>query len=155
MRRFIITLGALLFAAPLFSQEPEALAFTLHEHRQQVEQRMGRPSTVTAFGDFESWQYQIGIEDHHEFSHQLVFRVSTGELISFTRNYEGDPNLDALFPSAESHVEHYPDAEHEVMQVRVRQMKDGRFLLGIGSQLMLIQGTELKNFQPWLAERLH
>lgn len=163
MKLLSVTLGALLLAAPIFSQEHEALAFTLHEQRAQVEQRMGPPAMVATSGDFESWQYQIGIEDHHEFSHQLLFRVSTGELISFTRNYEPAADVDALFPDAETRVEHYPDAEHSAMVMRVRDLKDGRILLALGSaksgqpaaQVMVIQKSELRRFHAWLDERLH
>ena len=163
MKLLSVTLGALLFAAPIFSQELEALALTLQEQRSQVTQRLGPPAMVAANGDFESWQYQIGIEDHHEFSHQLLFRISTGELISFTRNYEPAVNVDGLFPEAESRVEHYPDAEHSVMVVRVRQLSGGRVLLALGSskagepasQLTVIRGSDLRHFHPWLADRLH
>lgn len=162
MKLFVVSLGALLLAAPIFSQEPDALQFTLHEARAQVEQKMGRPANVTAYGDFESWEYQIGVEDHHEFSHVLLFRASKGELISYTRNFEPAQNVDTLFPETESRVEFYPDAQNPAMKVRVRRLKDGRVLLALGSggpgepaaQVMLIQESELKHFHEWLSERL-
>lgn len=158
-------MGALLLAAPLFSQEKvhEVLRFALTENRQQVAERLGLPTLVAPFGAFESWHYQIGIEDHHEYSHNLVFRQDTGELVSFTRNYDEDPqNVDELFPAAESFVEHYPSAERPEMSVRVRLLDGGRVLVALGSaapgqpaaQLLLIRVSELKLFQPWLAERL-
>ena len=88
MKHYVVLLGALLISAPVFSQEQYVLAFQLNETSAQVVQRLGRPALLAPAGEFESWQYQIGIEDTHEFSHVLLFRVSTGELLSVTRNWE-------------------------------------------------------------------
>jgi hypothetical protein len=163
MKLFVVTLGALLLAAPIFSQQEavhEALLFSLNEQRAQVERRMGSPAMIAQHGDLESWQYQIGLEDHHEFSHQLVFRISTGALISFTRNYEVEESVDELFPAGETRVEHFPDTEHSVMRMRVRRMDGGRVLLALGgfgeptTQVMMIREAELKHFHEWLWQRL-
>src|SRR5205807_8792341 len=96
-----VKLGAMVYGIllPLFSQAPMAsdpvLAggelkwFQLTESRQDVRRMLGPPKAVVAFGDdFESWQYQIDFADEDEFSHLLVFRRSSGEWISVTRNYE-------------------------------------------------------------------
>lgn len=154
MKRYLV-LGALLFAAPLFSQDHELLQFRLGETRAQVEQRLGRPAVVADFGDFQSWQYQIGVEDHHEFSHQLVFRHSTGELISVTRSYEAEQSVDALFPESESSAHFLQDSD---WGIRARRLDGGRVLLAIGAprkgqtstQLLLIRESELPHFYGWV-----
>jgi len=156
MKQIAVLLGALLFAAPAFSQEQDLLQFQLNEKPEQVMQRLGRPSLVVPFGEFESWQYQIGIEDNHEFSHILLFRG--GELLSLTRNWEQERTVDQLFPEKESKVYYYPDAQHPEYGVRVRRLSGGRVLMAMGSaeqgqptgQIVLIRESELPHFHPWL-----
>lgn len=158
MKNCVVLLGALLFAAPVFSQQDEILNFQLTETRAQVQQKMGHPALVSPFGEFESWQYQIGVEDNHEFSHILLFRVSTGELLSLTRNWEAERTVDELFPEAETQTYYYPDAEHREYGVRVRRVGGGRVLMAMGSaqagqltgQVVLIRESELSVFHPWL-----
>jgi hypothetical protein len=158
-------MGALLAAAPLFSQAAahELLRFQLTESRQQVAELLGLPALVAPFGDFESWHYQLGIDDHHEYSHNLVFRQDTGELVSVSRNYEEKPQVvDELFPEPESFLEHYPSADRPAMTLRVRRLEGGRVLIALGAaapgqpatQLLLIRESELRLFLPWLAESL-
>jgi hypothetical protein len=162
MNRIVVTLGGLLLAAPAFSQE-QIVAFKLNETRAEVSKLLGAPAFIQPAGDLESWQYQIGVEDHHEFSHALVFRISTGQLISATQNFEPAKPLDALFPSAETRVYHYPDAQHPEFSVRLRKLDGGRLLLAMGSakqgsdvaQIMLIREDELPRFHTWLADQLH
>ena len=113
---------------------------------------------MVPFGEFESWQYQIGVEDNHEFSHVLLFRVSTGELLSLTRNWEQERSVDEFFPEAESRVYYYPDALHPEYGVRVRRLSRGRVLMAMGSagpgqptgQVVLIRESEIHVFHPWL-----
>jgi hypothetical protein len=158
MKNYVVLLGALLLAAPVFSQQDEILTFQLTETRAEAQKKLGRPALVVPQGDFESWQYQIGVEDNHEFSHVLLFRISTGELLSFTRNWEQERTVDELFPEAESKVYYYPDTVHPEYGVRVRRLSGGRVLMAMGSpksgqptgQVMLIRESELKIFQPWL-----
>ena len=158
MKNILVLMGALLLAAPAFSQEENLLAFQLKETRDQVTQRMGRPQLVVPFGEFESWQYQIGVEDNHEFSHILLFRVSTGELLSVTRNWEQERPIEELLPLTESRVYYYPDATNPVYGVRVRRLSDHRVLIAMGSvkvdqptgQVVLIRDSELAHFHPWL-----
>jgi hypothetical protein len=119
---------------------------------------MGSPAMVAPFGDFLSWRYQIDNPDGHDFSHELVFRQSTGELISFTRNFDPERTVDDVFPAAETEVYYYPDAAHPEYSVRLRRLSGGRLLLAPGSgqpgalagQLMLIRESELRNFVSWL-----
>ena len=162
MKHYVVLLGALLIAAPVFSQEQDVLAFQLTETSAQVVQRLGRPALVAPAGEFESWQYQIGVEDNHEFSHMLLFRVSTGELVSVTRNWEQERTVDEFFPVSESKVYYYPDAEHREYGVRVRHLSGGRLLIAMGStkpgdvtgQVVLIREAELQHFHGWLAKQL-
>lgn len=158
MTNNVVLLGALLLAAPLFSQNVEVLPFQLTESRAQVRQKLGQPALVVPAGDFESWQYQVGVEDNHEFSHVLLFRVSTGELLSATRNWEQECSVDELFPAAESRVYYFPDAQHPEYGVRVRRLSGGRVLMAMGSakagqptgQVVMIRESELAIFHPWL-----
>jgi hypothetical protein len=159
----VVLLGALLIAAPVFSQDQDLLGFLLNDTPAQVRQRLGRPVLVAPFGEFESWQYQVGVEDNHEFSHVLLFRVATGELVSVTRNWEQEQLVDELFPAAESKVYYYPDAGHPEYGVRVRRLTGGRVLIAMGSakagdptgQIVAIRESELAHFHPWLATQLN
>src|SRR5258708_36636009 len=86
--------GALLVAAPLLSQAPPAseprafegkfMWFGLTETRANVQRVLGTPLLKADFGDdFHAWQYRFDDDaDHEDFSHHLVFRKSTGALIS-------------------------------------------------------------------------
>ncbi|MEI9813537.1 MAG: hypothetical protein WDO18_13220 [Acidobacteriota bacterium] len=159
-RLVLLTLGALLLAAPAFSQN--ILELHLGAPRMQVTKEFGHPAIIEQIGDLESWRYQIGVEDNHEFSHFLVFRISTGELISATQNFEPGKPLNELFPDAETRVYHYPDAQHPQMSVRLRKLDGGRLLLAVGGkrgapvdQLLLIKESELRNFHSWLYDQLH
>jgi hypothetical protein len=158
MNRTVVLLGALLLAAPAFSQQQDILDFQLNETVAEVVQRLGRPALVSPFGEFESWQYQIGVEDNHEFSHILLFRASSGELLSLTRNWEQERTVDDLFPPAETKVYYYPDSKDPEYAVRVRRLSGGRVLMAMGSdapgrptgQIVLIRASELPHFHPWL-----
>src|SRR5260370_37588238 len=94
-----LCMGALLTAALLLPQEQptadprlrnrEFIWFLLHETKDQVARAMGQPALTAEFGrDFQSWQYQNRDIYHDEFSHQLVFRKSSRELVSIARSYE-------------------------------------------------------------------
>jgi hypothetical protein len=189
MNKLAVIFGALLLAAPAFSQgarsendapgfsqgarsQNEASAFSqgmpeitvlqLTETRAQVAKVLGPPAKVESGGDFESWQYQVGVEDNHDFSHFILFRASTGELISATHNFEPAKPLDTLFPAAETRVYHYPNAEHPEFSVRLRKLDGGRFLLAMGSekqgspvaQLLLIRESELAHFYSWIIDQM-
>ncbi len=151
-------MGALLLAAPVFSQEENLLSFELNEKPAELTQRLGRPALIVPSGEFESWQYQIGIEDNHEFSHILLFRKSTGELLSLTRNWEHERNIDELFPPEQTKVYFYSDEQTPAYGVRVRRLSGGRILMAMGSaapgqlagQVVLIRESELHIFHPWL-----
>lgn len=165
--------GALLLAAPLFSQTPAAADpslrdgvvqwFQLNESWDQVGSKIGQPKLVADFGvDFKSWQYQIGAVDEHEFSHQLVFRKSTRQLISITRNYEPQENVDRFFSERDTTVHHFPDAKEPQFSIRLRRLSNGRVLMAMGiskpgqptGQLVLMLESELRNFYPWLFRQL-
>jgi len=164
-------MGVLLCAAPLLPQSASEPVFDhgilrwfqLTETREDVARIMGRPKVVTSFGDdFECWQYQIGVSDEHEFSHQLVFRRDTGKLVSATRNYETDRDIDWLFPEGSGSVYWYTGPDGSKYGIRVSRLPDGRLLLAPGStergkpasQIGLFRDTELKAFYPWLALQL-
>jgi hypothetical protein len=173
MRLAALFIGALVSTAPLFSQTPaagnprlhdgEPRWFLLTETRDQVTRALGQPAMVADFGqDFQSWQYQIGDIDHHEFSHQLVFLKSDRALISVTRNYEPERTFDELFPEAETTVHHYPNLKNPQYSLRLRLLSGGRVLMAMGApkagqptgQLVLIRKSELRYFYPWLFEQL-
>lgn len=167
-----VILGTLLTAASLFSQvhpgpDPQIKDgtlrwFNMSETREQVAEALGQPRMVAAFGsDFVSWQYQIGISDLHEFSHQIVFRKSTGELVSITRNYEPEINVDLFFPDEQTKVHRFT-AKNADFSVRVRRLPGKVLLMAMGSsktgdktgQIVLIRESEVRFFHTWLAEQL-
>ncbi len=166
----LVVSGVLLMAAPLFSQTdpwlkagmPEPAWFQLTEDGEQVVKLLGKPANVVEFGkDFVSWQFQIGA-GHDDFSHVAVFRKSEGKLISITREYEPESDVDALFPPAETTACFFPDAVKPKFAVRVRRLSGGRLLMAMGTskpgqrtgQLLLIRETELGNFYSWIAAQL-
>jgi len=173
--KFPITLGGalLLSATLLFPQSPAAadpkerngklLWFQLSEGREKVIALLGPPAKVADFGaDFQSWHYQIGNEDHHDFSHELVFRKPGGMLISVTRNYEQEENVDSLFPPAQTRTYNYTEGGRPQYSVRVRRLSPGTLLMAMGTsapgqktgQIVLIRESELRYFHPWLFDLL-
>ena len=171
MKRLAWLPGALM-AAPLFSQGPdfdpqvrrgEFSWFALTESKADVARTLGAPAVVAEFGpDFVSWQYRTGDTDHDEFSHYLVFRKSTGTLVSVTRTFESERNVDVFFPRAETVAYTHRSAGAAAYSVRVRRFADGRPLLAMGAarpgdttaQLLLIRLSELRYFQGRLHEQL-
>jgi len=146
--------GALL----LFSQTPPAIepqSFLLNESKEQVSRVLGLPTLVADFGtDFQSWQYQIDNADHDDFSLLVVFRKSTGKIVSVTRNYASERNVDALFPDAETTVRYF----NPQYGARVRRLSGGRVLMAMGAprrgqltgQLVVMRDSELRHFYPSL-----
>jgi len=174
MHRILLPIGALLSAALLFSQLPtgadpqlsagELKWFLLTESTDQVTRALGTPARMAEFGkDFLSWQYQIDNIDHDDFSHSVVFRKTDRSLVSVSRSYDPERNVDTLFPEAETTVHHYPDARNPQFSLRLRHLSGGRVLMAMGSpkrgqptgQLLLMRESELKVFYPWLYEQLH
>jgi hypothetical protein len=172
MKLILVLLGALLSAAPVFSQQetwsdPQVKAdgvkwFDLVEREAEVRQHLGQPTMVADFGEYRSWQYQIGEVEHDDFSHALVFRKSDGVLVSITRNYSPERNADALFPVSETSVHWFHKAGQADFPMRVRKLTGGRVLIAVGvskqgqttSQLVLMRATELHHFYPWLNDAL-
>jgi hypothetical protein len=150
--------GVLLSAALLLSQTPtgvDPMSFLLTESKEQVARALGSPSMVADFGeDFQSWQYQTPDGDHDEFSQMVVFRKSSRSIVSVTRNYEPERNVDALFPETETTV-HYFNA---LYGLRLRRLSGGRMLMAMGApkrgqltgQLVLMRESELRYFYSWL-----
>ena len=163
---------ALLGAAPVFSQQaiwsdPQLSAdgpqwFQLVETESEVRRRLGQPQMVADFGEYRSWQYQIGEVEHDEFSHALVFRKSDGKLVSVSRNYEPERNVDGFFHASETSVHWFRAAGQPDFAIRVRRLPGGRVLMAIGNskpgqttgQLVLMRETELAHFYPWLEKDL-
>ena len=166
------SLGALLLAAPLFSQvaqwadpmpsRTEPKWFLLVETESEIRAKLGQPKMVADFGNYRSWQYQIGEVDHEDFSHALVFRKSDGKLISVSRSYDPQRTVDEFFPASESTVHYYPDAERPQFTMRVRRLSGGRLLMAMGiskagqatGQILLMRESELAYFYPWLEAQL-
>ena len=173
MKAKSLILGALLTAAPLLSQAREWMEphlaggqfqwFLLAETRTEVHQRLGPPAMAAEFGDYRSWQYRFDEEiDHEDFSHAFVFRKSDGKLISVSRTYATERNVDGLFPAAQTMVARFSDSGKPPFNVRVRRLPGGRLLMAMGTskpgqttgQLVLILESELPHFYPWIEEQL-
>ena len=163
MVKILTFLMALHFAAPVFSEEDEMSHILLADTREKILKLFGPPKATAEFGkDFHSWQYQIGEGDHEDFSHQVVFRKSTGELVSFTRNYESPRKVHTFFPVAESNAYAFQEAGKPDYPMLVRRLPNGRLLLAIGiskpqqttTQLVVMRQSELRFFYPWLEKQL-
>jgi hypothetical protein len=137
--------------------QAEPLWFRLTETRDEVGALLGKPAQVAEFGaGFYSWQYQIA-SGHEDYSHYAVFRKSDGKLISITREYDPQRNVDGLFPEAETKVCVF-EGPGPPYSARVRRLSGGRVLMAMGvskagqvtGQLVLIRESELKNFYPWV-----
>ena len=172
MRLRLFLPGALTTASLLFcggsANDPQIREgvvdwFSLSETKQTILRILGPPANVVDFGsDFQSWQYHIDGSDHHEFSHLLVFRRSSGTLVSVTRNYEEERPVDALFPTSETRTYSYPSAEKPQYSLRLRRLPGGRLLMAMGvsgpgrttGQIMLIRDSEIRYIYPWLSKQL-
>lgn len=165
-----IAVGVLL-AAPLLSQtlDPvvhngEVTWWSLNETPADVNAALGAPSQVTDFDGYLSWQHRLpGVDHESDVSSQMVFRRSTGRLISVTRTYESDRDVSAFFPPAESSLHAFPDAKHATFRALVRRLPGSRILIASGlasgpgqfsAQLVLLREEELTHFFPWIAESL-
>ena len=118
---------------------------------------------VADFGEYRSWQYQIGEVEHDDFSHALVFRKSDGKLVSVSRTYNPERSVDSFFPRRArrpcigSALAGQPD-----FPMRIRRLPGGRVLIAVGTskpgqttgQSDLMRENELPHFYPWLAEEL-
>lgn len=134
--------------------------FALGEEMDQVERKIGPPRNVADFANSRrGWLYMIG-GDGHEPTHYLVFRATDKKLVSVTRNYEPEQNVDPFFPSAESIACYMPD--NPGFGIRVRRLPEGRVLLAIGApksgqktgQLVLMLEADLRSQYPWVASQL-
>ena len=174
--RLLVWLGVLVAmligGAPLFSEAPfvdpvddqgQIRWFLLTETKSDVRRELGQPKDITEFSsDFEAWQYQIGDFDEDDYSHQLIFRKSSGQLISVTRNYDRERPVDAWFPPPETTTYNYPDDKNPKYRVRLRRLSGGRILMAMGvsapgqatAQIVLIRESEVRFFHSWLAEQL-
>jgi hypothetical protein len=161
----VFLMGALLLAAPVFSQIPavEQEWITKLETREDVTRMLGKPAMAADFGaDFRSWQYQLGNTDHDDFSHSAVFRRSSGQLVSVTRNYEPELMVDELFPASSTTTHYFPSAEAPKFSVRVRRLPGDRLLIAIGvskpgqktGQVVWIRASELQTFYPWIRDEI-
>ncbi len=165
-RLFFSTMTGALFAAPQTRlAEPQVDGerlkwFSLTESFKDIEDRIGPPTVVGDFpADYRFWQYRFGGVDEHDFSHYLVFRRSTGRLISITRAWDPEQKVDALFPAAETEVIYATTANGSRYGARVRRLSGESVLIAMGStapgqptsQLTLIRNSELNHFFPWLA----
>ena len=106
MKVIPVLFWALLYAAPVFSQQAlwsdpristDGLKwFQLVESESEVRKYLGQPAIVADFGEYRSWQYQIGEVEHDDFSHALVFRKSDGKLVSVSRTYNPERSVDSF-----------------------------------------------------------
>jgi hypothetical protein len=159
---FMLAAISCTFAQETAAERPrpgdELLAFTLDETPADVATRLGAPAHTGAFGPgYFSWFYQIGVEDLHDFSHTLCFREPDRKLISITRDFAPEVDVDHLFPGASSEVHYWPDREKPQYRVRVRRLPGDRVLLAMGSQagqpcgqVILIRRSAVGLFFPWI-----
>ena len=175
-RYLICCLGALLLEAPLFPEVPDRgppphfspeprqtpnglVWFRLDETQGEIARLMGPPLMAAEYGaDYVSWQYRLGGVDGHDYSHNLVFRRSTGKLVSVTRAYDPDRILDHLFPNSATTFHQGPEEASPAFGIRLRRLPGNRVLMAMGvsragqpsSQLVLTTRDELRLLYPWL-----
>ncbi|MEZ5351610.1 MAG: hypothetical protein R2762_03170 [Bryobacteraceae bacterium] len=179
MNSVALKLGVLLMAAPrlffagdvaraLIAEprvEAEAFTwFTLNETQEEIQRLLGAPHLAAEFGaDYVSWQYRIAADaDDHDHSHVLVFRKSTGKLVSVTRMYEPERAVDPFFPESESQVHALPGAGKPQYKITVRKLPGERLLVAMGvgkrgdptGQLTILRRDAVRVFHPWLDEQL-
>ncbi len=138
----------------------ELLAFTLDETRAQTLAKLGSPIHTGSFGPgYWSWFYQVGMSDE-DFSHTLLFRSSDGKLVSITRAFDPEVNVDHLFPKEETEMRYWPDEKSPQFKARVRKLGGNRLLVAMGSaegqkcgQLLLIRLDAVPTFFAWLEAR--
>ena len=81
---------------------------------------------VADFGEYRSWQYQIGEVEHDEFSHALVFRKSDGKLVSISRKYNRSATSTRSFPRERDHSTGSERPGSPDFAMRVRRLPGGR-----------------------------
>ena len=134
--------------------------FTLDETQAELARQLGTPDGVDdSLPNYVSWMFKAGAQDEHDFGYVLCFRRSDYKLISITRNFEPEVNVDHLFPDDGSTVRNWPSDEKPQFSVRVRSLPGNRVLLAMGSgatgklcgQVILMDRDALKVFFPWLS----
>lgn len=171
----VVVLAGVLIAAPLAAQKPLPPGsdpslkdgvlqwFTLEEGRPELGRMLGDPAYISDAGeDLAALQYQIDVEDKHDFSHFVTVRKSSNRIISVTRNYDPERTVDQWFPESETKVCWFPNAASRQWSVRVRRLPRGRVLMAMGvskpgqktGQLVLMRESELHIFYPWVAQEL-
>jgi len=155
--------GALFISAvPLFSQS-ELSGIQLLESPPEIRHILGEPTLVSEVNsEFRAWKYRLGDIDHDDFSHALIFRKSTNNLVSISRTFEHPVNVGRLFPPSPSTYYRYPEVGPTEMVVRVHRLGQERLLLAFGAakpgdlttQVVLIERSVLRVFYPWLADKL-
>jgi hypothetical protein len=137
----------------------ELLGFTLDETPDRLTALLGRPDGVDdSLPAYISWLFKAGARDEHDYGYILCFRRSDGKLVSVTRNFDPEENVDHLFPSGSFTVHHWPTAEKPHFSLRLRSLPGDRLLLAMGApeqgrlcgQLILIDRSALPYFFPWL-----
>ncbi|MEO8027697.1 MAG: hypothetical protein ABI823_14540 [Bryobacteraceae bacterium] len=178
MRYYVLVLlAAIAPPAALFSQSPQSAPVSQADPQVRggkfswafltaepagAKRLLGQPVVVADFGvDFQSYQYQIDNKDHDDVSHLVVFRKSTGALVSVTRNYDPERAVDAFFPTAETEVHSNPDP-HGKFDILVRRLPGGWLLFAMGisdagkptGQIVLMRRSEVRFFYSWLDGQL-
>lgn len=163
----VILHGVLLAGAPPYSLDPVAGKrggvhwFELTESRQEITRRLGPPRLVAEFGpDFVSWQYHLNEGDDHDPSHVLVFRRSTGVLVSVTRFFERERSVEALFPTQIVRYAPATGLGAPAYPFLLRSLPGQRLLMAMGvdnpnhptGQLVLMHRSVVKEFYPWMAD---
>ena len=158
--RILLALISLSFAQTNPSKPGNELpGFTLRETPDQLIALLGRPDSVDdSLPAYFSWLFKAGAHDEGDYGYILCFRRSDGKLVSITRNFDPEPNVDHLFPSGSFTVQHWPSAEKPQFSARLRVLPGDRLLLAMGSgetgkpcgQLILIDRSVASFFFSWL-----
>jgi hypothetical protein len=100
--------------------------FQLVESESEVRKYLGQPAMVADFGEYRSWQYQIGEVEHDDFSHALDSANRTETLVSVSRTYNPERGVDSFFPPSKTTVHRFRAAGQPGFPVRLRRLPGGR-----------------------------
>lgn len=136
----------------------ELLSLKLTESAQEIAARFGSPVHTAAFGPgYFSWFYQAPMADTHDFSHTFLFSDPARTLVSVTRNFDPEVNIDHLFPAAETETRTTGGEGKPAFHARMRKLSGDRVLIALGSsagepcgQLVIIRRSALRFFFAWL-----
>lgn len=122
------------------------LRLPLETSAADVRTAFGDPANTFSTSNFRVYDYDEA--DREQFGWSFVFDTPGDRAVCITRRFTTPRDLSALFPP-ESTTRH----ESRGAVALVRRLGDGRVLIGIGrQQLVLMRANAVERFFPWLTD---